>query len=285
MGAGASAKYKETSADDVKAAVAGLDDADRVKILEALQAPVSGKSTENKANIKKNKAALHELVSTVLGNKQKLYMERAIIEENRMLILKNFTAAFMGNRQMANQNTDDIFRNRKAIVKSVKAVYAVQLNFAESRINEARIDYMEHRAKMNARVAAGNEKMSEINKLLIEVNNQIMEGNQETVEFNTKHLEINTKLISGDLKLDEATPENNATRIERNTKRIGEITEQAKKNSEAHAKVLDIAKKNSKHIVENAMANQDRRVEIEANHKKIAGNAAKIAAMIGSGSC
>lgn len=280
MGAGASAKYQATSPDDVKAAVADLSDADKGAIFEALKAPTSEKVKENQANIKKNKALLHELESTVLGNKQQLYMERAIIEENRMLILKNFTAAFMGNRQMANQNTDDILRNRKAIVKSVKAVDAVQVNFAESRLNEARIDYMEHRAKMNARVAAGNQKMAEINTLLIEVNNQIMEGNQETVDFNTKHLDINTKLISGDLKLDEATAENNATRIERNTKRIGEITAQAKTNSESHAKVLEIAKENSKKIVENAKAIQDRRVEIEKNHEKIAGNATKIAEMI-----
>merc|ERR1712066_1152856 len=105
--------------------------------------------------------------------------ERAFIEENHALIQKNYAAAFMGNRQMANQNTEDIFRNRKAIVKHYKTgADPVKINFAASRLNEAHIDYLEQRAKMNSRVARVNEKMVHINALLIEVNDAIMEGNK-----------------------------------------------------------------------------------------------------------
>ena len=32
-----------------------------------------------------------------------------MIEENRLMILSNYAAAFMGNRQVANSNTDEIF--------------------------------------------------------------------------------------------------------------------------------------------------------------------------------
>ena len=77
-------------------------------------------SATNRKNIKKNRRAIFEVEATVTSNRAKAYATRSIIEENRALILKNYTAAFMGNRQLANQNTDDVFRNRKAIKKSSK---------------------------------------------------------------------------------------------------------------------------------------------------------------------
>jgi len=285
MGAGAASKFHETSEDDVKAAVAELSEDDKGKVLSALKAG-SDASAENTKHIRENKAKLHDLESAVMANKQKMYAERAFIEENRCLILKNYTAAFLGNRQMANQNTQDIFRNRKAIVKHYKTGGdAVKINFAASRLNEATIDYLEKRAKMNSRVAAVNEKMVHINALLIEVNDEVMAGNAEIVEFNEKHIAINTKLLSGELEFKNsdgspASPEKNAERIERNTKRIAEIAEVAKGNSEKHAACLAEAKKNREHILENSTHIYERRAEIEKNHELIAENAHKISEWI-----
>merc|ERR1711981_1462210 len=229
--------------------------------------------------IQENKAKLYDLESTVMGNKQLIYAERAFIEENRALILKNYAAAFMGNRQMANQNTDDIFRNRKAILNSLPSGSLVQQNFIGSKLNEATIDYMDHRSSMNGKVAAVSEKMARANALLIEVNDDIMAGNAEVVAFNSKHIEINTKLLSGELD-EEATPEKNAERIEKNKTRIAEIAERAKANKEKADTVLESAKKNREHILSNAAKIYERRGEIEANHAKIAANAHKIAEKI-----
>ena len=144
---------------------------------------------DNRANVRANRKKLFELESTVMWNKAQAYRERSMIEENRALILKNYSAAFMGNRQMANQNTDDIFRNRKAILQSMKVEGAVQENFRDSMLNQAHIDFLDHRSKLNARVIAVSEKMSEINKMLIEVNHMIMEGNAEIVEFNAGNID------------------------------------------------------------------------------------------------
>jgi len=285
MGAGASAKYKETSDADIKAALDELTGEDKAKILKELTAQ-SGASAENKAKITANKASLHDLESTVMGNKQKLYAERAFIEENRQMILTNYTAAFLGNRQMANQNTEDIFRNRKAIVKHYKTDGdAVKINFAESRLNEARIDYLEHRAGMNTKVAAVNAKMVEINKLLIEVNDATMANNADIVEFNTKHVDINTKLLAGELVFKNsdgsaASPEKNLERITRNASRIAQISEVAKSNGEKHAELLAAAKANREKIQANSAAIYERRAQIEKNHEAIAANASKISGWI-----
>ena len=46
-------------------------------------------------------------------------MARSVVEENHDSILKNYHAAFRGNRNLANANTDDLFRNRFAILRAV----------------------------------------------------------------------------------------------------------------------------------------------------------------------
>merc|ERR1712232_960500 len=124
-------------------------------------------------NISENEAKLHTLYLDVMNNKEQLYMIRAIVEENRALVLKNYTAAFVGNRQMANQNTDDIFKNRIAILDALKTEGQVQENFRNSKYNEATVDFLEHRSKLNNRVAKVNEMMATLNSKLIEINSQI----------------------------------------------------------------------------------------------------------------
>jgi len=72
----------------------------------------SALSAENQAAIRANKADLYELDSMVMNNKHGIYAERSMIEENRAMIAKNYAAAFMGNRQEANTNTDEIFKSQ-----------------------------------------------------------------------------------------------------------------------------------------------------------------------------
>jgi hypothetical protein len=55
------------------------------------------------------------------------YMARSVVEENHDSILKNYHAAFRGNRNLANANTDDLFRNRYAILRSMKIDSANQV--------------------------------------------------------------------------------------------------------------------------------------------------------------
>merc|ERR1712125_115497 len=138
----------------------------------------------NKKQIKENKSALHQMHLDVMTNKEKLYAVRSLIIENRELVLKNYTGAFMCNRQCANQNTDDIFKNRRSILNTLKGEGPAFANYINSKHNEANIEYYENRSLLNNRVAKCNAKMSEINKALIAINSQIMNVNEEIVSFN-----------------------------------------------------------------------------------------------------
>ena len=58
------------------------------------------------------------------------------------MILSNYSAAFMGNRQIANNDTDEIFENRHAILDNVDTHGDVEENFvAHKRIRPHWIFY------------------------------------------------------------------------------------------------------------------------------------------------
>ena len=103
----------------------------------------------------------------------------------------------MGNRQLANQNTDDIFRNRKAVLSNMPTKNEVEENFVQSMINEANLDFLEHRAALNAAVLGVNDKMVKVNSLLIEINDAIMAANEGIVRFNAKEIAKNTEILNG----------------------------------------------------------------------------------------
>jgi len=175
MGAGASVDFKTASEDELKKVASELSAEDKVKYASMLSSEgASEEVAKNIANIRANKGKLYEIEQKVMENKQLIYGERAFIEENRALILKNYSAAFMGNRQMINENTDFIFKNRYAILKTLKTTTQVEVNFRESKINESKVDFLDHRSKLNAKVEAVSEKMAAANALLIEINDMIM---------------------------------------------------------------------------------------------------------------
>ena len=74
-----------------------------------------------------------------MANKALVYQSRSMIEENRLMIMSNYSAAFMGNRQLANANTDEIFRQiESAILESaMEADGPVQENYVAAQTNKS----------------------------------------------------------------------------------------------------------------------------------------------------
>merc|ERR1711959_24973 len=252
--------------------VGGLSDEEKASIKAALaEGEESAIVTSNRKKIAQNEAKLHEVHLDVMTNKEKLYAIRSIIEENRSLILKNYASAFIGNRQMINQNTDDIFKNRTAISDALKVDGQIQENFRNSKFNEAEVAFLEHRSKLNNRVAKVNEMMSAANTKLIEINTQIMAGNEEIVKFNAAQIETNGKLLEGILA-EKATPEANEARIAENAKRIEVIVERCKKFDSRVEEMMSAVFANRIKVEENAKAINARRDEIIENRSKIYDN-------------
>jgi hypothetical protein len=106
----------------------------------------------NAQNIAANRQALFQAECHVERNKTQAYLIRSIVEENHDSIHKNYQAAFRGNRNIANANTDDLFRNREMLIRCAPTESDVHVNFREAKLNETKLDFLEHRADLNARV-------------------------------------------------------------------------------------------------------------------------------------
>ena len=116
------------------------------------------KSEENKLAITKNRKTIFGIEAQVMANKALVYQSRSMIEENRLMIMSNYSAAFMGNRQLANANTDEIFANRAAILKGMEANGDVQENYVNAQTNKSALDFLRHRSSLNSSVLKISEK-------------------------------------------------------------------------------------------------------------------------------
>ena len=235
---------------------------------------------ENKTKIQLNRREIFELETLINSNKAKVYATRATIEQNYTSIMRNYSSAFLGNHNLTNQNTDDIFRNRVAILSNMEVEGAVEVNFRESMTNKAYIDFLEMRAKVNSLVVEVNDRMAEVNKMLIETNKKIMKANEDSVNFNTENLEINERFLSGDFHPSKATPEANKERVDSNTQRCKKIRKTAEKNERLLQEILAKAKKNSMDVLYNSAEISKRREAISENQKKIIDNQNRVADMI-----
>jgi len=114
--------------------------------------------SKNKAAIAANQKKIFEIAAEVMTNKTMVYTSRSMIEENRLMILSNYSAAFMGNRQLANSNTDEIFDNRQAILDNAETGSDVEENFINSQKNKASLDFLKHRSELNSAVLEVSEE-------------------------------------------------------------------------------------------------------------------------------
>jgi len=280
MGAGASASVTEHAGktpEEIAAIVAGLDEAGKAALAAALEGALSADaSVTNRKNISENEANIHNLAIAVTQDKAHVYEERSRIEGNRTLILKNYSAAFVGNRQMANQNTDDIYKNRSAILDALTVSGSVQENFRNSKYNEASIEYINNRCLLNNRVAKANVMMSAANDKLIELNNATLKSNEEIVKFNSENIDTNKKLLEAGVLPEKATPEANEARIAANTEKIKAILDRnGKYNDGAAARYQSIEDRKEK-IYKNAADIGERCASIKENRKAITANGEKV---------
>jgi hypothetical protein len=268
------------------AVVKGLDDADKASLAAALDTPAPPTAEAVKLNqkqIAENEARLHQLHLDVMTNKEKLYGVRSLIDQNRGKILENYSAAFVANRQVANQNTDDIFKNRTAIFDLLEIDTPSKENFSHSKFNESNIQYLEHRSLLNNRVAKVNQKMAGINTEMIAVNTAIMNSNEEIVNFNAAAIAKNKELLEG-IVMKDTTPESNAVRIKANTEKIDLIASKVGKYDTSCEDMMKKALDNRDNkISANSKIIRERRQKIKDNRKLILENGAKIAEKIKGG--
>ena len=121
---------------------------------------------ENKIGIQKNKRRIFELEAEVSTTYAELMLLLADIEENRALLTRNFTSSFNGNRAIAVDNVDDLFRSRLIMIDSLEPKTDVEANFQTMFSNMTKIDQLENRANLNGKLGEIISRVQEVNVIL-----------------------------------------------------------------------------------------------------------------------
>ena len=199
----------------------------------------------------RSRKSIRALKKIVTDNKAALYQSRAIIEENRMMILSNYTANFMGNRQLINQNTDDVFSASETMLDALDPQTESESVAVEIFNQSASLDFLSHRSSLTSSVIQISEQMAEVNARLISINREIMETNNSIIAFNKKQIERNKGYSNNESVLQAATDEMNERLIDENNQKIEEINISATHNSEEIANLLHSSMENRSRLMSN----------------------------------
>ena len=199
----------------------------------------------------RSRKSIRALKKIVTDNKAALYQSRAIIEENRMMILSNYTANFMGNRQLINQNTDDVFSASETMLDALDPQTESESVAVEIFNQSASLDFLSHRSSLTSSVIQISEQMAEVNARLISINREIMETNNSIIAFNKKQIERNKGYSNNESVLQAATDEMNERLIDENNQKIEEINISATRNSEEIANLLHSSMENRSRLISN----------------------------------
>ena len=132
---------------------------------------------------------MEEIWSSLLNQKSKNYLLRSKIDQGIAITNSNLSASFLGNRQMANHNTDDIkYCLNKIIEKNSTGPNETKLNVD--------LIFLKHREKLNKRLLENSKILIAAIEQLQLAHQRVMRTNEEIVKFNTSMLEATGEIIA-----------------------------------------------------------------------------------------
>ena len=149
-------------------------------------------STEQEIGVSSmNDTRQESLWAELLEMKSIGYLIRAKIEQNLSLVISNISSSFMGNRQLANHNTDDLRYNLNKICN---------LKFDKTGELPANIQlrFLKHRQRLNQQLLSNSEAMLSAVESLQEVHSKIMKTNEEVIRFNSEIIDLSAQLLADD---------------------------------------------------------------------------------------
>ena len=132
---------------------------------------------------------MEKIWSRLLNQKSKNYLLRSKIDQSIAVTNSNLSASFLGNRQMANHNTDDI----KYCLNKI-----IDKNSAEPDATKLNVDliFLKHRHKLNKRLVENSKILIAAIEQLQMAHQRVMRTNEEIVKFNSSMLETTSEIIS-----------------------------------------------------------------------------------------
>lgn len=185
------------------------------------------------------------------------YLIRAKIEQNLSLVISNISSSFMGNRQLANHNTDDIRYNLNKIcsVKFDKTGVLPKL---------IQLKFLKHRQKLNRQLISNSAAMLDAVENLQEVHKKIMKTNEEIIKFNSEIINLSTQLLADENLDSNYSLDSKAMNIELNG--LEKQCVKSKKDCEKLTKKIDVVFRQN---LESQQTILEKRQKIMKNRKNI----------------
>lgn len=238
--------------------------------------------SENKTNIRKNRRKIFELDAEVSTTYAELMLLLADIEENRSLLQRNFTSAFMGNRSIAIDNVDDLYGCRIAMLEALDPSTEVQTNFKVRMLNQVRIEQLENRTDLNDTLRDIATKMIEVNQMFQSVNSLITEANESVVDQGDNMISENADWADGLIakQMTKATSNANAQSVKSNTERLQKLLERAHIAENEANDLVRRVEDDTKGILELGDQIAKRRERIQADRERVVANQRRTADQI-----
>ena len=132
---------------------------------------------------------IEKIWSSLSNQKSKNYLLRSKIDQSISITNSNLSASFLGNRQTANHNTDDIKYCLNKIIKK---------NAVKPDVTELNVEliFLKHRQKLNKRLVENSKTLMAAIEQLQLAHQKVMKTNEEIVKFNTSMLEATSEVIA-----------------------------------------------------------------------------------------
>tara|TARA_A100000164_G_scaffold344755_1_gene344076 strand:+ start:254 stop:982 length:729 start_codon:yes stop_codon:yes gene_type:complete len=172
-------------------------------------------SDELKNKILRNKRAIFDTEASVQFNVAQVQVSRSVIEENLTDAQQSYLISAAGNRELIMRTTDDVFRNRLALIEQLSPEGKDQESFKLSMANRVKVEYLEHRAKINRKMVKINNQMADAIASLGDVTQKFFELNEEMVNYIDEVSDSNGQWQDGELKgmMDSVLPAANESRV------------------------------------------------------------------------
>lgn len=236
----------------------------------------------NEENIRKNKRHIFELECQASTSYAESLLLIADIEENRALLSRNFSAAFNGNRAIAVDNIEDLYRCRMLMVDALTAKTDVQQNFKSAMGNSLRIDLLENKFYLNEQLQAVAEQMAAINEMLTSLNEMIADSNENLADQGGEMVSENASWIDGEIDkmFKAASADSNADLVKSNADRLESLIEKADVAAKSAGLTVKQIESETKSIIDNGDDIAARRARIQAEREKVVANQKRSSALM-----
>lgn len=230
--------------------------------------------TLNEENIRKNKRRIFELECQASTSYAESMLLIADIEENRALLSRNFSASFNGNRAIAVDNIEDLYRCRMLMVDALNAKVDVEQNFKSAMGNSLRIDLLENKFFLNQKLREVATQMTAVNELLTSLNKLIADSNEALADQGAEMVAQNAEWIDGELvrMFEAVSADSNAEIVKSNADRLEGLSAQADDAEKEESMTAKQIEAETKSILDVGGDIAARRVRIQAEREKVVAN-------------